>query len=385
MNNQSTKTIPDEVEALYKQGWKYQNHRHYTSALDCYEKVITQIESIPQGNYDAHKLKCHVYLEMADCCTEEHKRLKAQKWISEAEKLAKQLQDEAKAAIRLDRRRNVKRLDGDCKGALKGFKDSPDLKLKPSRGENIDVNDSYDDNGVKYTNLGKYHVANISETNGVISSGFSDSVASGQFCNNDDNTNNRNNISSNNNEAPTSAPSTSSSNQMTPPVTGFDQDNKKIEDRSNIKQDIKNNLNETVYERMPKFKSKSVHDWMLNETEELASSSGLKEEEELISTSQAQQALTVYGEEFIRIVPVDEVLVPLKLKHVLSSREVEMINSRIHEEDKAHKLYDILFKNRHGNDLPVFCQLLKNSSVRGVQSFGKKLLKKAKNLSAESS
>lgn len=60
---------------------------------------------------------------------------------------------------------------------------------------------------------------NVSETNGIESSGSSDSIASGQICNNDDNTN-RSNNNSNNNEVSTSAPSTPSSNQMTPPVTG---------------------------------------------------------------------------------------------------------------------------------------------------------------------
>ncbi|RDD38137.1 Kinesin light chain, partial [Trichoplax sp. H2] len=461
MDNQSTKTIPDEVETLHKQGRKYQNHRCYKSALCWYKKVIAQIELIPQGNDDVHQLKYHVYLEMADCYREEHEYLEAQKCVSEAEKLAKQLQDEAKTAICLDRRSNIKRLEGDREGALTGFKDSLDLKLKSLGSENIDVSDSYNYIGAVYTNQGKYDealkmyeksvkmrsrikgendpgvatlhknigsvyynqgkyndalakynesleirlaqsdknylkiatlyneialvyndqrkyddallkykeslkiiqeqvgdnhpdaatlynniggvydnqgkyddavsmhkksleiwlattgnnhpstaksyrdmariylkqsnyiqaiefcqksfdslcylygenhplvvkdkrmldqyrlleseantstlqdceidpstlyeledelpddilyptdVANISETNGVTSSGFSDSVGSGQFCNNDDNTNNRNNISSNNNEAPTSAPSTSSSNPMTPPVTGM--------------------------------------------------------------------------------------------------------------------------------------------------------------------
>ena len=61
---------------------------------------------------------------------------------------------------------------------------------------------------------------NVSETNGIGSSGSSDSIASGQICSNDDNNTNRSN-NSNNNEVSNSAPSTPSSNQMTPPVTGI--------------------------------------------------------------------------------------------------------------------------------------------------------------------
>ncbi|RDD40155.1 Nephrocystin-3 [Trichoplax sp. H2] len=127
------------------------------------------------------------------------------------------------------------------------------------------------------------------------------------------------------------------------------------------------------------FKSKAVCDWMMNGNERIASETGSSEEEECesISKLQVKKALDTYNKDFIRIVPVDELVEPLKSKGILSSREVTDIKNMIHKEDKAAELSSILRDKRDNSDFRKFCLLLENHSVNTVRKFGKKLLKKA--------
>ncbi|RDD35921.1 hypothetical protein TrispH2_012107 [Trichoplax sp. H2] len=102
-----------------------------------------------------------------------------------------------------------------------------------------------------------------------------------------------------------------------------------------------------------------------------------EEECETRLKSKVQNALDTYEEEFIRIVPVDELVEPLKSKGILSSREVTDIKNLIHEDDKATKLLSILRDKRYNSDFLTFCQLLEKNSVIAVQKLGEKLLKQA--------
>ena len=97
-----------------------------------------------------------------------------------------------------------------------------------------------------------------------------------------------------------------------------------------------------------------------------------------ISDAHAQQVLQTYGEDFIRLVPIDTVLLfKLETRHVIARKERDEISRCPDKEEKAVKLFDILYQNRTADDFITFCQLLQEHGIRAVQQFGDKLLSEA--------
>ena len=95
---------------------------------------------------------------------------------------------------------------------------------------------------------------------------------------------------------------------------------------------------------------------------------------------QIQQILDAYYDEFCRLVPVDDILNSLKIKRILSDRDVDNIRSKTHENDRINLLFDILRDHRGEKDFFTFCQLLQKHCVRIIQEFGTKLEMKVKRL-----
>lgn len=96
-----------------------------------------------------------------------------------------------------------------------------------------------------------------------------------------------------------------------------------------------------------------------------------------ISYKQVQQALDKHGEEFIRCVPVDDLLFKLKIKGVISNREMTDIRKCPCKNEKAEKLFEILREQRQPNDFLIFCQSLMENTVTTVSDFGIMLLNEA--------
>ncbi|RDD40856.1 Nephrocystin-3 [Trichoplax sp. H2] len=103
-----------------------------------------------------------------------------------------------------------------------------------------------------------------------------------------------------------------------------------------------------------------------------------------ISRPQLCHALNYYNEDFIRIIPTDEILLKLKAKHILSEREVTDIRRLPHEEQKADRLFNILQNRADGNDFLEFCDVLNNNTIQRVQKLGRQLEVKARNFTNDS-
>ncbi|RDD36910.1 hypothetical protein TrispH2_011162 [Trichoplax sp. H2] len=83
--------------------------------------------------------------------------------------------------------------------------------------------------------------------------------------------------------------------------------------------------------------------------------------------------LDKYAEEFIKIVPIKELFTKLKVKKILSSRDIIDIEKLTHVEDMNGRLLEILQEQRSNEDFYTFCSLLKQHHVNVVKAFGAKL------------
>ena len=101
-----------------------------------------------------------------------------------------------------------------------------------------------------------------------------------------------------------------------------------------------------------------------------------------ISKKQWQQVLHNNSKDFIRLVPVNEILSELKREKVLSKRDVTDIKNKKHHDEKVELLYDIFYYHREANDFLILCRLLKENQVETIQKFGKKMKKELKNFTA---
>lgn len=97
-----------------------------------------------------------------------------------------------------------------------------------------------------------------------------------------------------------------------------------------------------------------------------------------ISCEQAHQALEDCQTDFVRFVPVDELLFQLEIKRIITENQKTNIKICPYRDKKAEKLLHILKESQSADDFKTFCQLLQNRSVTSVQEFGKKLLDKAR-------
>ena len=77
-------------------------------------------------------------------------------------------------------------------------------------------------------------------------------------------------------------------------------------------------------------------------------------------------------DEFISVVPTDEILSDLKFEKILSDWQAETIENCIHKEEKTYAIFDTLRNHRSLNDLFKFCEILqKEKYAKTVQKFGK--------------
>lgn len=97
-----------------------------------------------------------------------------------------------------------------------------------------------------------------------------------------------------------------------------------------------------------------------------------------VSDRQAHQALDIHGQDFIKYVPVDELLFSLESEQIISSRQKAEIKNILVKSDKADKLFEILRNERGGRDFMTFCQLLQEVRITTVQEFGARLLTEAR-------
>ena len=88
---------------------------------------------------------------------------------------------------------------------------------------------------------------------------------------------------------------------------------------------------------------------------------------------QLQATLDNFYDEFIEIVPTDEILFDLKIEGILSDREMDEIRNHVHKKDGTKQLFDILRRRCRQNDLQKFCRKLQKNQVRTIQKFGEKL------------
>ena len=88
-------------------------------------------------------------------------------------------------------------------------------------------------------------------------------------------------------------------------------------------------------------------------------------------------SLTENAESFIKIIPVRELLIPLRFKGVLSSRQVEEMKHLYITEDMNDYLLNILLDQREDQDFDTFCHILEENSVNAVKQFAAKLLSDA--------
>ena len=90
-------------------------------------------------------------------------------------------------------------------------------------------------------------------------------------------------------------------------------------------------------------------------------------------SSSIHAAMEKNVEEFLRKVPIDEILNKLRFRHILSPVQVNNIKKIDNQADKNTELYDILLSERNDEDFYKFCDLLKESNVRAVKRFADKL------------
>ncbi|RDD36912.1 hypothetical protein TrispH2_011164 [Trichoplax sp. H2] len=91
-----------------------------------------------------------------------------------------------------------------------------------------------------------------------------------------------------------------------------------------------------------------------------------------------QAALDKNSDQFLKIVPIQELFTRLKMKKILSTRQVTDIKALTHTEDMNGRLLEILMEERTEEDFYTFCDLLKSNGVNVVKSFGAKLQDDAK-------
>lgn len=78
-----------------------------------------------------------------------------------------------------------------------------------------------------------------------------------------------------------------------------------------------------------------------------------------------------YENDFLSIVPADEILHDLKANNILSVIEAEKIRKEIlNKRSKNELLFEILRNERSDNDFFKICQILNKSSVSSVKRLG---------------
>lgn len=92
-----------------------------------------------------------------------------------------------------------------------------------------------------------------------------------------------------------------------------------------------------------------------------------------ISIIQFQKVLDDNYDDFLRLVPVDDIVHKLQRKRILSNRDVTSIQNEVHENDKVELLFKKLYDHRQGKDFLAFCQLLQKHCVLTIKEFGKKM------------
>lgn len=91
-------------------------------------------------------------------------------------------------------------------------------------------------------------------------------------------------------------------------------------------------------------------------------------------------ALENNAEHFLKIIPTPELVISLKLKGLLTSREVEEINRLITTEERNHHLLILMLNRLENQDFYTFCKVLEENNLNVVKRFAIKLLADAKAL-----
>ena len=85
----------------------------------------------------------------------------------------------------------------------------------------------------------------------------------------------------------------------------------------------------------------------------------------------------VYKENFLRIVPIDEILDDLKVKGILSDKRTKMIKECSARRQRNEELFEILVNERSDEDFDQFIEILESDTVGIVRKLAEKLKRKA--------
>ena len=99
----------------------------------------------------------------------------------------------------------------------------------------------------------------------------------------------------------------------------------------------------------------------------------------LTCSKEIEYAYTICRKNFLRVVPVDEILSELKNEGILSEAQEKWIQTSSElKENRNVKLFEILRNERSDEEFDKFCKILENNSVTIVKKLGNRLRRKAK-------